>query len=120
MPWTYKRRRWNPSVVSPAARGTNIHVMHGDHVVERPDKSIDMARVCDVLHIAPASSPAQTILSSIHRVLKPQGILSVTCHHMTAAQVTGVVTNAGLFRSTGRTRRTLRFEKARTGKVETS
>jgi predicted methyltransferase len=96
----------------------NIQVMHGGDMARLPDESIDMALLYDVLHIDLAPASAERILLSIHRLLRPQGMLSVTDHHMTAEQITGVLTSQGLFMLAGSTRRTVRFEKARADGVK--
>ena len=92
----------------------NIKVVHGDECHEMDAESIDMILLYDVLHTDPAPESTTEILRSAHSVLKADGVLSVSDHHLGSRELTALLTDGGLFRFAGRTRRTLRFEKART------
>ncbi len=73
-----------------------------------PAGSIDVALLYDTFH---ALSAPQEVLEELHRILKPDGILSVSDHHMTEDEIVSRITDAGLFRLSGKGKRTHTFLK---------
>ena len=51
------------------------------------------------------------VLEELHRVLKPNGILSFSDHHMREADITSAITNQDLFRLLKKGRYTYSFAK---------
>lgn len=96
-----------------ARRGLgNVQTLPSGRLSEIPEASVDVALLYDVLHITPEPESMQSILTAIHRTLKPNGRLSVSDHHIGEVPLSSTLTGGGLFRPAGRTRRTLEFRKA--------
>jgi ubiquinone/menaquinone biosynthesis C-methylase UbiE len=72
------------------------------------DNSLDLVLLYDILHHL---SDPNTILKELHRVLKPDGILSLSDHHMKEDEILCVVTNSGFFRLSRKGQRTYSFMK---------
>jgi ubiquinone/menaquinone biosynthesis C-methylase UbiE len=89
---------------------SNIETIFTGGLANVPEASIDVALLYDVLHEIP--EPALT-LAEIRRVLKPDGVLSVSDHHLQKDAIVAAVTDGSLFRSSGCDRWTLRFEPAK-------
>jgi len=87
----------------------NVQVLDGAGAADIPARSVDLALLYDVLHIYPEPEPTREILLAIRRVLKPNGRLSVTDHHLDESRLVPMLTADGLFRLVGCTRRTLQF-----------
>ena len=94
---------------------SNLHAVGGEDVAALPGESMDIALLYDVLHVDPNPAGPRSILAAVHRLLKPDGIVSVSDHHMTDEQVTDLLTAGGLFSSLGRRGRTLRFARSPAG-----
>ncbi|MFB0515047.1 MAG: class I SAM-dependent methyltransferase [Candidatus Neomarinimicrobiota bacterium] len=90
-------------------RLTNIETILSDCATGLPDSHIDVAFLYDILH---GLSELVAILKELHRVLKPEGLLSVNDHHLKAAEVIARVTRDGLFQMAGKGRWTINFSKA--------
>jgi len=75
----------------------NVDCFRGDQIVDVPAVSVDMALLYDILHIGRDSEWRQSVLTSIHRVLKPTGVLSVRDHHLGESSLTERVTGDGAF-----------------------
>jgi len=73
-----------------------------------PDSSIDVALLYDTFH--DLSNPNE-VLKELHRVLKPNGILSFSDHHMEENEIVAKITNRGLFKLSGKGKRTYSFLK---------
>ncbi len=99
------------AVRSSAARNglDNIQTLFGTSLNEVPGETVDLALLYDVLHDIQEPGSA---LEEIHRVLKPQGILSVRDHHIKGESLTKAVTERGLFHLVGRTRWSCQFHKS--------
>jgi ubiquinone/menaquinone biosynthesis C-methylase UbiE len=70
--------------------------------------SIDVVLLYDILHHL--KNDLQ-ILKELHRVLKPQGILSVNDHHMEENQIINQITKGGLFNLKLKGKKTTNFIK---------
>ncbi len=84
----------------------NIKLVPGDRFENLPDKSMDMILLYDVLH---KFKKAPEVLAGIKRVLKPEGILSVSDHHLRESTVFEKVTTRALFVHASHTRWTIEF-----------
>lgn len=74
---------------------TNIETILSDCATGLPDKSIDVVLLYDTFHdlIEP-----DKVLAELHRVLKPEGILSFNDHHMKEEdEIISKITGKGLF-----------------------
>jgi ubiquinone/menaquinone biosynthesis C-methylase UbiE len=87
---------------------TNVETICSDCKNGLPDNSIDVVLLYDVLHHL--NNPDQ-VLEELHRVTKPNGILSVSDHHMKENEIVSKVTNRGLFGPTKRGKRTYSFSR---------
>jgi len=84
----------------------HLQVIHGDAMPYVPSGSVDVALLFDVLH--EIEDPATT-LAEIRRVLKQDGVLSVTDHCMKGAVLVQSVTGDGWFRLISEGEAPLRF-----------
>lgn len=92
-----------------ARRGLrNVTVIHSDCGTALPDGSLDAVLLYDVLH---GLSRPEEVLREIHRVLKPDGIVSLSDHHMKGHDILREVSGSGLFTLARRGRRTFTFAK---------
>jgi len=95
-------------VVRKAAKEglTNISTILSDRDTHLPDQSVDVVLLYDIIHMI-QDKPA--LLEELHRVLKPEGALSVLAMHF---QVSNVLNAAeGLFSLTYRDGNLLNFTK---------
>jgi ubiquinone/menaquinone biosynthesis C-methylase UbiE len=85
------------AVKSLAARYNiiNIETIQSDLATGLPDASVDVALLYDVLHHL---KDRDAVLAELHRVLPPEGILSVSDHHLEDGDITSQITTGGLFR----------------------
>jgi ubiquinone/menaquinone biosynthesis C-methylase UbiE len=74
---------------------SNVETILTDCATGLPDESIDVALLYDILH---SLNNPREILAELHRVLKPEGILSISDHHLKDEEVTSGVTAPDLFR----------------------
>ena len=87
---------------------TNVETIHSDCKTGLPDNSLDVVLLYDTFHDL---SDPNGVLEELHRVLKPDGILSFSDHHMKQDEITSKVTNEGLFKLSSRGERTYSFLK---------
>lgn len=73
----------------------NINTILSGDATGLPDGSMDVVLLYDVLHHLKAPD---AVLAELHRVLKPEGILSVTDHHLKDEDITSRISEKGLFR----------------------
>ncbi|HNS22647.1 MAG TPA: methyltransferase domain-containing protein [Sedimentisphaerales bacterium] len=90
---------------------SNLHPIPADQVSQVPEESVDIALLYDVLHIVIEPVATREILLSIHRVLKPDGVLSVSDHHLQEASLLTKVTGSGLYRPAGHIAGVFQFKK---------
>jgi len=86
----------------------NIRTVAGEGLADMQEGSVDIALLYDVLHDL---TEPHLILLKIHRLLKPNALLSISDHHMKEALVVSVITSGGLFLFSGSNRGTFRFVK---------
>jgi len=87
---------------------TNVETICSDGKTGLPDNSINVILLYDVLHDL---SNSDEVLEELHRVVKSNGVLSVSDHHMKASEIVSKVTNKGLFRLSRKGNRTYSFLK---------
>jgi ubiquinone/menaquinone biosynthesis C-methylase UbiE len=95
-----------------ARRGfSNIQTILGSNMAGFGTRSIDIVLLYDVLHDIDEPMPT---LRELRRVLKSEGVLSVSDHHLSEEVLLAKITTGGCFRLTGRGTRTYRFEPTNT------
>lgn len=87
---------------------TNVEVIPSDCQTGLPDNTLDAVLLYDAFHHL---SEPEAVLRELHRVLKPDGVLSFSDHHMGGNQIVSAVTDSGLFRLSRKCRRTYSFLK---------
>jgi ubiquinone/menaquinone biosynthesis C-methylase UbiE len=73
----------------------NVQTILSEGVTGLPDGSIDVVLLYDLFHYL---KKPDNILIELYRVLKPDGILSVSDHHMKTKDIIARISAAGLFR----------------------
>lgn len=87
----------------------NVETIHSDCETGLPDNSIDIVLLYDTFHDL---DDPDRVLTELHRVLRLNGILSFSDHHLKEDEILAGVTKAGLFRLSNRGKRTYSFSKA--------
>jgi len=87
---------------------TNVNTICSDCKTGLPDKSLDVVLLYDTFHDL---SEPDGVLEELHRVLKPNGVLSFSDHHMKEDEIVSKVTNRGLFILSRKGERTYSFLK---------
>ncbi len=93
-----------------ARRGlTNIEAILSDCATGLPDNSIDVVLLYDTLH---GLNEPDEVLAELHRVLKPDGILSFNDHHMKEEnEIISRITGKGWFTLLRKGERVYNFSK---------
>jgi ubiquinone/menaquinone biosynthesis C-methylase UbiE len=86
----------------------NVETILSDCQTGLPDNSLDAVLLYDAFHHL---SDPDIVLKELYRVLKPDGILSFSDHHMQESEIVAQVTNNGLFRLSRKGRRAYTFLK---------
>jgi ubiquinone/menaquinone biosynthesis C-methylase UbiE len=73
---------------------TNISTILSDRDTGLPDHSIDIALAYDMIHMV---KDKQSLMKELHRVLKPNGILSVLVEHIKVEDVLKILEKDSLF-----------------------
>ncbi len=87
---------------------TNVETICSDCKTGLPDNSLDAVLLYDVFH---KLSEPDAVLEKLHRVLKPNGVISLSDHHMKEDEIVSKVTKSGLFRLLRKGKRTYSFLK---------
>ena len=88
----------------------NVETILSDCATGLPDESVDVVLLYDTLH--DLSKPDE-VLAELHRVLKPDSILSFNDHHMKDEnEIISKITGKGLFRLSRKGKRVYNFLKA--------
>jgi ubiquinone/menaquinone biosynthesis C-methylase UbiE len=89
----------------------NVETIVSDCATGLPDESIDVVLMYDIFH---GLSQPDEVLTELHRVLKPEGVLSFNDHHMKEEkEIITRITGKGLFRLSRKGKRVYNFAKAR-------
>ncbi len=92
-----------------AERGlANVKTIHSGCDTGLPDGNLDVVLLYDVFH---GLGDADEVLTELHRVLTPEGILSFSDHHLKEDQILSKVTGTGLFAFVRKGRKTFTFSK---------
>jgi ubiquinone/menaquinone biosynthesis C-methylase UbiE len=86
----------------------NVETILSDCQTGLPDNSLDMVLLYDIFHHL---SDPDRILKELHRVLKPDGILSFSDHHIKENEIVSRVTDSRLFRLARKGQTTYTFLK---------
>ena len=84
----------------------NVETIRSDCATGLPDNSVDVALLYDVFHNL---SDPDSVLEELRRVLKPDGILSFSDHHLKEDEIVSRVTEGGLFKLLEKNRKTCSF-----------
>jgi len=87
---------------------TNVETILSDCQTGLPDNSLDVVVLYDAFHHL---SKPDVVLKEFCSVLKPDGILSFSDHHMKESEIVAAVTNGGLFKLLKKGQRTYTFSK---------
>ncbi len=87
---------------------TNVETICSDCKTGLPDNSVDVVLLYDTFHVL---SDPNGVLEELHRVLKPNGILSFSDHHMEENEIVSKVANRELFKLSRKGKRTYSFSK---------
>ena len=87
---------------------TNIETIRSDCATGLQDECIDVAFLYDILHHL---SERDAVLGELHRVLKPDGVLSVNDHHLEEEEILSRITSGGLFGVSKKGKRVCNFTK---------
>jgi ubiquinone/menaquinone biosynthesis C-methylase UbiE len=86
----------------------NVETILSDSQTGLPDNSLDVVLLYDIFHHL---NGRNKVLKELHRVLKPDGVLSFSDHHMKEDEIVSAVTNSGFFSLSSKGRRTYSFLK---------
>lgn len=87
----------------------NLEAIESDCGTGLPDKTMDLVLLYDTFH--DLSGP-EAVLQELYRVLKPDGSLSFSDHHMKEEEIISKVTNRGSFKLVNKGKKTYSFSKA--------
>jgi len=87
---------------------TNVETILSDCQTGLPDNSLDAVLLYDAFHHL---SDPDVVLKELHRVLKPDGVISFGDHHMKEKEIVVEVINDRLFRLLRKGQRTYTFLK---------
>lgn len=91
----------------------HIETIQSDCATGLESESVDVVLLCDILHHL---SEPDAILKELHRVLKPEGVLSVNDHHMKDDEIESKITDTRLFELRKKGTRIHNFSKTGGGK----
>ena len=94
--------------IASRKRLTNVQTILSDFKTGLPNSSVDVILLYDTFH---GLSDQNGVLEELHRVLKPNGILSFSDHHMKENEIISRVTERGWFRFSKEGKRTFIFLK---------
>jgi ubiquinone/menaquinone biosynthesis C-methylase UbiE len=86
----------------------NVETIQSDCATGLKDESIDVVFLYDILHHL---SEPDAVLGELHRVLRPDGILSVNDHHLTEEDILSRISSGGLFGVSKKGKRVYNFVK---------
>ncbi|HML03878.1 MAG TPA: class I SAM-dependent methyltransferase [Candidatus Bathyarchaeia archaeon] len=89
---------------------TNVETILSDRETGLADESIDVALLYDVFHDL---ADPEGVLKELHRVLKVDGILSLSDHHMKHDEILSKVTNENFFRLLKKGEKTYSFARVK-------
>jgi ubiquinone/menaquinone biosynthesis C-methylase UbiE len=87
----------------------NVETIHSDCATGLDNNLIDVVLLYDTYHNL---SDSESVLTELHRVLKPEGLLSFSDHHMKEDEILSGITETGLFKLWEKGKKTYRFLRA--------
>lgn len=96
--------------IASKKRLTNVVTIRSDCVTGLQNNSLDAILLYDVFHDL---SNQSAVLEELHRVLKSNGILSVSDHHMEENEIVNSISNGGFFKVSAKGKKTYSFVKKR-------
>ena len=87
----------------------NVETIHSDCATGLEKNLIDVVLLYDTYHNL---SDSESVLTELHRVLKPEGLLSFSDHHMKEDEILSRITETGLFRLSEKGKKTYSFLRA--------
>ena len=99
------------SVERKSAKGglQNIETISSDGATGLPDQSMDFVILNDVFH---EGDDPDAVLAELHRILKPEGVLFFSDHHMNDKDVMTKLMQKGLFRYSRNSYKAFLFSKS--------
>ena len=94
--------------IASKGRLKNIETILSDCKTGLPDNGVDVVLLYDIFH---GLSEPQIVLEELHRLLKPNGILSFNDHHMKDSEIRTEVTAGGFFKLFRKSERVYNFTK---------
>lgn len=94
--------------ITSKKRLSNVDTIQSDCQTTLADKSMDVVLLYDILH---ELKEPDKILKELHRVLKQDGILSLSDHHLKDNEIQARVTKKGLFKLSKKGKKTFSFVK---------
>lgn len=88
----------------------NVETILSDCKTGLPDDSVDAVLLYDTFH---GLADSHCVLEELHRVLKPNGILSFSDHHMKENEIVSNLTNTGQFKLLKKGKRTYSFAETK-------
>jgi ubiquinone/menaquinone biosynthesis C-methylase UbiE len=85
---------------------TNVQTIFSDCKTGLPPNSIDVVLLYDILHDL---NNVGDVLTELHRILKPKGILSLSDHHLKEEEIIPRMNDGGLFKLSAKNQRTYSF-----------
>ena len=89
----------------------NVELILSDCNTGLLDDSVDVVLLYDAFHDL---ADPDSVLKELHRVLKPNGLLSFSDHHMKETEILSKVTDTGLFKLPKRGKSTYSFVNCKT------
>ena len=87
----------------------NVETIQSDCPTGLDNNLIDVVLLYDTYHDL---SDSESVLLELHRVLKPEGLLSFSDHHMKEDEILSGITETGLFRLSEKGKKTYSFLRA--------
>jgi ubiquinone/menaquinone biosynthesis C-methylase UbiE len=94
--------------IASRKRLDNVETILSDCKTRLPDNSMDIVLLYDTLH---GLENLDSVLEELGRILKPDGILSVSDHHLKEVELVSRVTDKGLFKLLRKGEHTYSFTK---------
>lgn len=87
---------------------SNIEIILSERATGLDENAVDVVLLFDVFH---ELSETEAVLTELNRVLKPDGILAFSDHHLSENEVLSRVTGSGHFELIRRNKKTYSFRK---------
>jgi ubiquinone/menaquinone biosynthesis C-methylase UbiE len=88
----------------------NVTTIQSDCNTGLQDEELDVVLLYDVFHDL---ADQNAVLSELHRILKPNGALSFSDHHLSENEIVSRITSSGLFNLLRKNQRTYTFSKTK-------